>query len=131
MRLGPALIGRAETRAAPAIVAITFVVYVATLYPDMPGGDSGEIIGALATGGVIHPPGYPLYAILGRLFLHVPHGSIAWRVNLFSAVCDALATGTLFIAVSRWSGSPWGGLGGGAPFAFTPGVLMYATLAAG
>jgi hypothetical protein len=48
---------RAEARAALAIVAITFVVYVATLYPDVPGGDSGEIIGALATGGVIHPPG--------------------------------------------------------------------------
>lgn len=117
---------RAEARAALAVVAFALVVYVATLYPNVPGGDSGEIIGALATGGVIDPPGYPLYALLGRLFLHLPHGSLAWRVNVFSAMCDALAAGALFVAVARWSRSRWGGLAAAGLFAFAPGVWMYA-----
>jgi hypothetical protein len=120
---------KSDARVALAVVAVAFVVYVATMYPDVPGGDSGELIGAVATGGIIHPPGYPLYAALGRLFLLVPHGSLAWRLNLFSAVCDALAAGALFVAVARWSRSRWGGLVAAGLFAFAPIVWMYAITA--
>jgi hypothetical protein len=120
---------RAEAWTAALVAAAAFVVYVATLYPDVPGGDSGELIGAVAGGGVIHPPGYPLYALLARLYLHIPFGTLAWRVNLFSATCDAVAAGTLSLAVSRWTRSPWAGLAAAALFAFAPGVWLYAVSA--
>jgi hypothetical protein len=114
---------------AAAIGVIALAVYVSTLYPDVPGGDSGELIGAVATGGVIHPPGYPLYSLLGRLFFYLPIGSVAWRLNFFSAVCDAAAAGVLVYAGARWSESIWGGLVAGALFAFAPAIWQYAAVA--
>ena len=75
--------------------------YVATLYQDVPGGDSGELIMAAANWGVAHPPGYPLYTLLAHLFSLLPLGSVAWRVNLLSAVCDSLAVALLAATVVR------------------------------
>src|SRR5688572_33448599 len=62
--------------------------YVATLYRTVPGGDSGELTLVAATLGVAHPPGYPLFTLLGKLFSLIPLGTVAWRINLLSAVCD-------------------------------------------
>ena len=36
--------------------------------------------------GVAHPPGYPLFTILAKLFTYIPVGSTAYRVNLLSCV---------------------------------------------
>ncbi len=114
----------------PVLVALgALAVYVLTMYPDLAGGDSAELTTAIATGGVIHPPGYPLYALLGRLFIHLPHGSIAWRVNLLSAVCDAAAAGVLCAAVARWSRSRAAGIVAGALLAASPGIWRYAICA--
>jgi hypothetical protein len=105
------------------------VLYAITLYPDVAGGDSGELTAAVATGGVIHPPGYPLYALLGKLFLLLPHGTVAWRMNFMSAACDAAAAGILCAAVARWSGSRVAGVVTGALFASAPGIWRYAICA--
>jgi hypothetical protein len=101
-------------------------VYVATLWPSTPGGDSGELIAAAYTGGVPHPPGYPLFAMLARLFTVLPFGSIAWRVNLFTAASGAAAAGVLAVAVARWSGAAWAGVAAAGLFAFSPGVWEHA-----
>src|SRR5438067_580271 len=122
----PAETTRGSTIVAFAVGFAALAAYVATLYPDVPGGDSGELIGAVATGGVIHPPGYPLYALVGRAFLHFPAGNVAWRLNLFSAVSDAAAAGLIAWSASRWSRSHWAGLTAGILFAFSPGVWQYA-----
>ncbi len=64
-------------------------------------GDSGELVTAAATLGIPHPSGYPLYVLLGWLWIRlVPLGSVALRMSLFSAVCAAGATSLLF-AVGR------------------------------
>jgi len=44
--------------------ALSFAVYFKTLYPHVPGGDSGELIASAYQLGVAHPPGYPLCDIL-------------------------------------------------------------------
>src|SRR5207237_5690111 len=59
-------------------------------------GDSPELITAAATLGVAHPPGYPLFTMLGHLFALIPFGSIPFRVNLLSVVCDAVAVGAVY-----------------------------------
>jgi hypothetical protein len=112
-----------------AVGVVALTVYALTLYRTVPGGDSGELIGAVASGGVIHPPGYPLYALLGSAFIHFPVGSLAFRLNLLSAVCDALAAALLARAVARSSGSSAGGLVAGTLFAFSPGAWRYAIAA--
>ncbi len=77
---------------------LSFAVYLLTLAPSVVGGDSGELITAAVTLGVPHPPGYPLYCLLAHLFTWLPVGTMAYRVNLFSAAAGALTTGLLTYA---------------------------------
>ena len=41
--------------------------------------------------GVEHPPGYPLFTLIGHLFTYLPFGSVAYRVHLASALFGALS----------------------------------------
>jgi tetratricopeptide (TPR) repeat protein len=70
-----------------------FVLYVVTLAPSVTSEDSGELITAAYELGIAHPPGYPLWCLLGKLFTFVPFGSVPWRVHLLSAVLGAAAVG--------------------------------------
>jgi hypothetical protein len=106
--------------------AVALLAYVFTLYPDVTGGDAGELITRVVSGGVIHPPGFPLYALLSGLFTHLPVATIAWRFNLFSAGCDAMAASLLTAAVSRWTGRVGAGVAAAALFAFSPVVWLHA-----
>jgi hypothetical protein len=117
-------------RVAAAVLGIAILaLYARTLAPTVAGGDSGELITAAYTLGVPHPPGYPLYTLLAKLFTLIPIGTIAWRVNLFSAVCGAGAATLLFLAVARWSGSVWAALASASLFAFSPRVWPHAVTA--
>jgi hypothetical protein len=69
--------------------------------------DSGELITAAYTLGIAHPPGYPLWCLLGKLFTLIPLGSVAWRVNLLSAVLGAMAVGLLALVAGRFTKSFW------------------------
>lgn len=67
-------------------------LYIRTLSPSVYTFDSAELIAGAYSLGIVHPTGYPLYLMLAKLFtLIVPFGDIAYRVNLFSAVCAALS----------------------------------------
>jgi hypothetical protein len=77
-------------------------LYVFTLCPTIYVGDSAEFSAVAACWGVAHPPGYPLYSLLNGLFIRLlPIGEIAWRTNLFSAVCGSLAIGLMFLLCRR------------------------------
>ena len=94
-RLSP----RGQRLLLPIILAITLgTVYSLTLAPDLTwanrGADGGDLIAAAATGGVAHPPGYPTYLALARLFQFLPFGTLAFRTNLLSLVCGLL---TVFV----------------------------------
>ena len=78
---------------------LTLGVYVYTLCPTVFWDDAGELIAACYTLGIPHPPGHPLYAILGKLFTLIPVGSPAYRVNLMSAFFGALTCVTLYEVV--------------------------------
>ena len=72
----------------------TLWLYLQTLSPTITGEDSGEFITAAYTLGIPHPPGYPLYCLIGHLFTKLPWGEVAWRVNLMSACFGA---GAVFV----------------------------------
>jgi len=85
------------------VFALSLVVYVCTVAPTITwrhhGADGGDLITAAAVRGVPHPTGYPTYTLLGRLFLLIPWGDRAFRLNVMSAVFAALACALLYLAI--------------------------------
>ena len=79
-----------------------FAVYAAGACRTIYVGDSGELVAAAATLGIPHPSGYPLYVLLGKLWIEVVRvGSSAFRMSLFSAACAATAAAGLGHLVRR------------------------------
>lgn len=63
--------------------------------------DSGELITTSAILGIAHPPGFPLYTLLGHLFSRLPLGSVASRVTLMSAFWAAVASAVMTMIVAE------------------------------
>ena len=55
----------------------------------------------IAVWGTPHNPGYPLYIVVSHLLAKLPVGTLAFRINLMSAVFGALAAGLLVLVVAR------------------------------
>lgn len=86
------------------VVAVALAAYVPTVAPTISwrngGADSGDFAAAVATLGIPHPPGYPTYVLLGRLWTALPlGGDLAYRLNLLSASGAALAAGLTALAI--------------------------------
>ncbi|MEO5818314.1 MAG: DUF2723 domain-containing protein [Gemmatimonadaceae bacterium] len=88
-----------------------FALYVATLAPTTAMWDASEYITAAYTLGIPHPPGNPLFVLLGRVASLLPFGSVAVRVNLLAALCSAISAGIWFLVAERvlaaWSPLRW------------------------
>jgi hypothetical protein len=68
-----------------------FMLYVMAAPPGFFWLDSAELSAAAVAMGVPHPTGFPLYCIVARAASLVPVGELAFRIELVSAVCAALA----------------------------------------
>ncbi|MBP7792204.1 MAG: DUF2723 domain-containing protein [Candidatus Goldbacteria bacterium] len=79
-------------------IIITFL-FINTTPPTIYLGDSGEIVTAVWTLGIGHPPGYPLYTLTGKIFSLIPLGDIAYRINLFSVFLSLLVFAFLFLNI--------------------------------
>jgi Protein O-mannosyl-transferase TMEM260-like len=94
------------------VTTAALAVYVATLAPGLTfehnGVDGGDFIAAARTLGVPHPSGYPTYTLLAWLVSHLPVGTVAYRVNLLSALCAGVTGGLaclsaqILLAASRY-----------------------------
>jgi hypothetical protein len=80
-------------------------LYVLTLAPTLLPADAGEFQLVAGVLGIAHPPGYALYTLIGRLFALLPIGDVAYRLNLFGAVCAALTLAVLSRIVRQATGS--------------------------
>jgi hypothetical protein len=79
-----------------------FYAYTYTLAPTVLEGDAALFQYTPYVLGVTYPTGYPLYILLGKLWLTIfPVGEIAWRMNLFSALCSAAALPLIYGAARR------------------------------
>ncbi len=84
-----------------AVVTVTaLTTYVLTLQPSVPFWDCGEFSAAIALQQVPHPPGAPLFLMVGKLFHLLPFGDPGWRTNLISAVATAGAALVLYLLLS-------------------------------
>jgi len=85
-----------------ATLVISLFVYLLTVSPDVSFWDCGEFIACSYTMSVMHPPGSPMYTILGRIFTLLPASNIAWRVNFMSVLCSALTVMLLYLIIVRF-----------------------------
>ena len=80
----------------------TLAVYAMTVTPSIPFWDSGEFIATSYLLGIPHPPGTPLYVLIGRLFAMLPFGNVEWQVNFLSALASAFAVLFTFLVGVRF-----------------------------
>ncbi|MDW8351189.1 MAG: DUF2723 domain-containing protein [Anaerolineae bacterium] len=89
-----------------ALFLAAVALYASTLNGDVQPADSGEFQIAAITLGIPHPPGYPLFSMLGWLFAQVPIGSPYARVSFLSVVASAttlvLVSLTVQQALAAW-----------------------------
>ena len=65
--------------------------------------DTGEFIATSYILGVPHPPGSPLFLLVGKFFSLLPISSdIAFRVNIFSPIISALTISLLFLICNQF-----------------------------
>lgn len=83
------------------LFAGAIALYAGTLNPDVQPADSGEFQLAAITLGIPHPPGYPLFTMLGWLFAQIPFGSAFARVSFLSVIASAAALVVVARSVER------------------------------
>ncbi len=99
---------RADVVVCGALLAATLIVYLRTLCPTIFADDCGEIATAVTTGGVMHPPGYPLYTLLGGWLVHaVPFGEPAWRLGLLSCLAASFCAPLVYCLARRFGAGRW------------------------
>lgn len=66
------------------IILCIGALYIFSSFPVFSSGDGGELVTSSYLFGIAHPPGYPLYIELAKLFSFIPIGNIAQRIALVS-----------------------------------------------
>ncbi|MGI8401329.1 MAG: glycosyltransferase family 117 protein [Gemmatimonadaceae bacterium] len=100
-----------------------------TLAPGVTLWDSGEFLAAIKTLGIPHPPGTPLYVLLGRVWslAFADLFGFARAINLLSAVCTALGCGILASLFAKWTGDGFAGTAAGITAGLMATVWLSAT----
>ncbi|HSU64612.1 MAG TPA: DUF2723 domain-containing protein [Burkholderiales bacterium] len=88
---------RADWLQAAVVAAALFALYAATAPRTVALEDDGLFILSSYFLGIEHPPGYPLFTLIGHLFTYLPFGSVAYRVHLASALFGALTGGAAWL----------------------------------
>lgn len=108
---------------AAVVFALSFLGYFTTVSPTLSYWDCGEFAACAYSLGIPHPPGSPLFLIVGRLFSMLPISEIgfhlglavsdydiAFKVNLISVLASAFAVLFVHLIIVRmllqWKGRP-------------------------
>jgi tetratricopeptide (TPR) repeat protein len=84
------------------VFLVVLGVYLYSVAPTASFWDCAELIAVSYIAGVPHPPGTPLFVMLGRIFTMLPIGSeIAFRVNLIPVLFGAFSCGLLYLIIVK------------------------------
>jgi hypothetical protein len=105
------------------------LLYLVTLAPTTALWDAGEYMATAYTLGLPHPPGNPLFVLLGRVFALLPIApTVAQRINVLAAVASAVAAGVWFLiahrVLERWGLARWQRIAGAAAAALIGGTAF-------
>jgi hypothetical protein len=94
-----------------AIFVLTSIVYLYTMQPNLSFWDCGEFAACAYTLSVPHPPGAPLWTLIGRVATILPIGSNpAVKINTMSAVSSGFTVMFLYLVlvmvIKSWKGEP-------------------------
>ena len=106
---------------------IATIVYFLTLEPTVSWWDCGEYISTAYKLQVGHPPGAPLFQLIGRFFSLFAGGDVtkvAMMVNVMSAICSGLTIVFLFWTITMLARKVWMKEGENAPWVNKIGVLI-------
>jgi hypothetical protein len=97
-----------------------FSAYLLVLCPSIYVGDSPLLTAASFSLGTAHPPGYPLYVLLGKLFTFLPFGSIGYKLNIMSSFFGALTVYVVYRCVLYMTGNRYAAWASGFFLAVVP-----------
>lgn len=86
------------------VFVISLIIYGKTVAPTTSYWDCGEFITCSYILGVPHPPGAPLYILVGRVFTMIPDwliSDIGLRVNIISVLVSALSVMFTYLIIVR------------------------------
>ena len=94
-----------------AIFAVSSIVYLMTMQPNVSFWDCGEFAACAYTLSVPHPPGAPLWTIIGKVAALFPLGSNpAVKINTVSAISSGFTVMILYLVlvmvIKSWKGLP-------------------------
>ncbi|HID03105.1 MAG TPA: DUF2723 domain-containing protein, partial [Desulfobacterales bacterium] len=116
------------------VFVFTVIIYYSTAAPTVSFWDCGEFIACSYKMAVPHPPGAPLFLLVGRIFTMLPIANdIALRVNIISVISSALTVMLLYLSMvhiirhkmlkletkTDWYMAIFSGVIGSLTFAFT------------
>lgn len=125
---------KANRIVAAIVLIVTTIIYTLTVAPTVSFWDCGEFIATAYKMSVPHPPGSPLFLLVGRIFTLLPFPEdIGLRVNLISVLSSSFTVMLLYLVIVQlfreWKGKlesqeDWltaigSGLIGSLTFAFT------------
>ena len=93
-----------------AVFVLTLGMYIVTMAPTVSFWDCGEFIACSHILGVPHPPGSPLYVLLGRVFTLFPIDDVASRIVFMSALASALAVAFTYLSAVALARRALGGV---------------------
>ncbi len=102
------------------ILAGLLPVYLLTMPHTVGRADTFEFQVVAPQLAIAHPTGYPLYLLLAKLFTFVPISSVAWRINLASAVFALAALTIIYLIILQLDYQPIPALLGAIAIGLTP-----------
>ena len=90
---------------------IFLILYIVTIAPDVLPADNGEFQWVPTVGGVLHPPGFPLYTLLANLATRlVWKASPALAISLFAALSSSLTLYFVYRTIFDLTRNGWAAL---------------------
>ena len=84
------------------VFIVSTITYLRTCAPTTSFWDCGEFITSAYTLGIPHPPGAPLYLLVGRLFSMIPFAhDIGFRINIISCLASGLTIMLTYLIIVR------------------------------
>jgi len=102
--------GVVSLKSASAFACVVFVFGCLCLARAPQNPDGAELVMAALQGAVLHPPGYPLQAWIGKAWLLLPFGNPAWGYSLLCLLLQSLAAFVFLLATREYGLRPLAGL---------------------